>query len=105
LYIKPLSYLTIEINTVVTAQLSSGNTNFTNTTFQVLPDPSPPTLSDPNLRVERVITGLESPTSMTFLDSDDIIITQQDIGVVRLVSNGVLQPQPILQVPVLNNSE
>lgn len=92
-------------NTVVTAQLSSGNTNSTNTTFQVLPDPTPPTISDPNLRVERVITGLESPTSIAFLDSDDIIITQQDNGVVRLVSNGVLQPQPILQVPVLNNSE
>jgi glucose/arabinose dehydrogenase len=39
------------------------------------------------------------------LDNDDIIITQKDNGRVRLVSNGVLQPQPILQVPVLNNSE
>jgi len=42
---------------------------------------------------------------MAFLDSDDIIITQKYNGIVRLVSNGVLQPQPILQVPVLNNSE
>jgi glucose/arabinose dehydrogenase len=70
-----------------------------------LPDPTPPTLSDPNIRVEKVIAGLESPTSMAFLDNDDIIITQKDNGRVRLVSNGVLQPQPILQVPVLNNSE
>jgi glucose/arabinose dehydrogenase len=42
---------------------------------------------------------------MAFLDNDDIIITQKDNGRVRLVSNGVLQPQPILQVPVVNNSE
>jgi glucose/arabinose dehydrogenase len=70
-----------------------------------LPDPTPPTLSDPNIRVEKVIAGLESPTSMAFLDNDDIIIIQKDNGRVRLVSNGVLQPQPILQVPVLNNSE
>ncbi len=70
-----------------------------------MPDPSPPTLSDPNIRVEKVLAGLESPTSMAFLDSDDIIITQKDNGIVRLVLNGVLQPQPILQVPVLNNSE
>ena len=42
---------------------------------------------------------------MAFLDNDDIIITQKYNGIVRLVSNGVLQPQPILQVPVLNNSE
>ena len=91
-----------ENNNVIPAQLSSGNSN---NTFQVLPDPTPPTLSDPNIRVEKVIAGLESPTSMAFLDNDDIIITQKDNGRVRLVSNGVLQPQPILQVPVLNNSE
>jgi len=42
---------------------------------------------------------------MAFLDNDDIIITQKDDGEVRLVLNGILQPQPILQVPVLNNSE
>ncbi|MDF2726628.1 MAG: putative quinoprotein glucose/sorbosone dehydrogenase [Nitrososphaera sp.] len=87
---------------VIPAQLSSGNSN---NTFQPLPDPSPPTISDPNIRVERVITGLELPTSMEFLDNDDIIITQKDNGRVRLVSNGVLQPQSILQVPVVNNSE
>src|ERR671921_625626 len=91
-----------ENNNIVPTQLSSGNSN---NTFQVLPDPAPPTISDPNIRVEKVITGLEMPTSMAFLDNDDIIITQKDNGIVRLVSNGVLQPQPLLQVPVLNNSE
>ncbi len=89
-------------NNLVTAQLSSDNSN---NTFQVLPDPAPPSISDPNLRVEKVITGLEMPTSMAFLDNDDIIITQKDNGRVRLVSNGMLQPQPILQVPIVNNSE
>jgi glucose/arabinose dehydrogenase len=89
-------------NNVITAQLSGGTSDGT---FQVLPDPSPPSISDPNVRVEKVISGLDSPTSMAFLDKDDIIITQKDDGKVRLVSNGVLQPQPILQVPVVNNSE
>jgi aldose sugar dehydrogenase len=89
-------------NNLVTAQLSSDNSN---NAFQVLPDPAPPSISDPNLRVEKVITGLEMPTSMAFLDNDDIIITQKDNGRVRLVSNGMLQPQPILQVPIVNNSE
>src|ERR671910_685130 len=91
-----------ENNNLIPAQLSSGNSN---NTFQVLPDAAPPTISDPNIRVEKVITGLEMPTSMAFLDNDDIIITQKDNGRVRLVSNGMLQPQPILQVPVVNNSE
>ena len=93
-----------ENNNVIPVQLGSVNST-TTSTFQVLPDPSPPSLSDPNIRVEKVLAGLESPTSMAFLDSDDIIITQKDNGIVRLVLNGVLQPQPILQVPVLNNSE
>src|ERR687896_715496 len=87
---------------IIPTQLSSGNSN---NTFQVLPDPTPPTISDPNLRLEKVIEGLETPTSMAFLDNNDIIITQKDNGRVRLVSNGMLQPQPILQVPVVNNSE
>lgn len=89
-------------NNVIPAQLSSGNSN---NTFQALPDPTPPTISDPNIRVEKVITGLELPTSMAFLDNDDIIITEKSNGRVRLVSNGTLQPQPILQVPVANESE
>jgi glucose/arabinose dehydrogenase len=89
-------------NNVIPAQLSSGNSN---NTFQPLPDPTPPTISDPNVRVEKVISGLEMPTSMAFLDNDDIIITQKDNGRVRLISNGILQPQSILQVPVVNNSE
>jgi aldose sugar dehydrogenase len=93
-----------ENSKVVTARFSSSNNNY-NDTFQVLPDPSPPTPADPNLRVEKVLTGLERPTSMAFLDSDDIIIAQKDNGIVRVVSNGVLQPQPILQVPMVNNSE
>jgi aldose sugar dehydrogenase len=91
-----------ENDDVILAQLSEDNSN---NTFQVLPDPSPPTISDPNLRPEKVITGLERPTSMAFLDNDDIVITQKDNGRVRLVSNGILQPQSILQAPVANNSE
>ena len=91
-------------NNIVPIQLSSSSSSNGNT-FQVLPDPAPPSIADPSIRVEKVITGLEMPTSMAFLDNDDIIITQKDNGRVRLVSNGVLQPQSILQVPVVNNSE
>jgi glucose/arabinose dehydrogenase len=91
-------------NNIVPIQLTT-STGSSNTAFQVLPDPAPPVVSDPNLRVEKVITGLELPTSMEFLDNDDILITQKDNGRVRLVSNGVLQPQPVLQVPVLTESE
>ena len=96
-------------NNIVPVQLGISSTNTSsssnNNAFQVLPDPTPPSISDPSIRVEKVITGLEMPTSMAFLDNDDIIITQKDNGRLRLVSNGILQPQPILEVPVVNNSE
>ena len=82
---------------------SSSSSNF-NDTFQVLQDPNPPTIVDGSLRVEKVIAGLELPTSMAFLDHDDIVILEKN-GKVRLVSNGALQPNPIVNVVVRNESE
>ena len=90
---------------IIMSFLFSSGSGASSNTFQVLPDPAPPSISDPNITVQKVISGLQSPTSMAFLDNDSIIITQKDDGKVRLVSNGILQPQPILQVPVVNNSE
>jgi glucose/arabinose dehydrogenase len=73
-------------------------------TFEILPDSNPPTLTDDSLMVEKVVTGLERPTSMAFSDHDNIIILEKN-GSVRLVSNGVLQPNPILNVDVRNDTE
>jgi glucose/arabinose dehydrogenase len=73
--------------------------------FSVLPDWNPPVVRDATLRVEKVIEGLSAPTSMTFLDRDDLMIAQKDNGRVRHVSNGVLQPASLLEVSVRSNSE
>ncbi|HEY8140361.1 MAG TPA: PQQ-dependent sugar dehydrogenase [Nitrososphaera sp.] len=73
--------------------------------FSVLPDSNPPVIRDATLRVEKVIEGLSAPTSMTFLDRDDLMIVQKDNGRVRHVSNGALQPASLLEVSVRNNSE
>jgi glucose/arabinose dehydrogenase len=81
---------------------NSGNYN---DTFTVLPDSDPPSITDSGLRVEKVIEGLSQPTSMVFLDHDDILITQKNDGRVRIVSNGVLQPGPVLDVEVASQSE
>ena len=88
-----------------TVDTSTNDSNVLNDTFQVLPDPTPPTILDGSLRVEKVIEGLESPTSMAFLDHDDIIILQKDNGRVRLVQSGILQPNPIFSTAVRNESE
>ncbi len=59
---------------------------------------------DPNLKVETLVNGLDSPTSMAFVDNNNILVLEKS-GQVRLVSNGVLQDKPVLQVHVDTESE
>jgi len=65
---------------------------------------APSITKDPNLKVETLVTGLSSPTSMAFIDKNDILVLEKD-GQVRLVLNGILQGRPVLQVPVDTESE
>ena len=64
----------------------------------------PSITKDPNLKVESIASGLSSPTSMAFLDGNNILVLEKD-GNVRLISNGQLQQQPVLHVPVDIKSE
>ena len=77
----------------------------TNGSFAVLPDSDPPSNSIPNTRVEKVVAGLASPTSMAFLDSDDILILEKNSGRVRYVLDGKLQENSIHDVAINNNNE
>ncbi|HEU4447904.1 MAG TPA: PQQ-dependent sugar dehydrogenase [Nitrososphaeraceae archaeon] len=61
-------------------------------------------ISDNALNVEAAVEGLSSPTSMVFLDDNNILVLEKE-GSIRLVSNGILQEQPILQVPVNAENE
>jgi aldose sugar dehydrogenase len=72
--------------------------------WQVESDGILPVLKDPNLAVEHFTDGLSSPTSMAFLDDDNILVLEKS-GAVRLVRDGVLQIQPVLQVPINTQSE
>src|SRR2546427_9142420 len=58
----------------------------------------------PNMKVETVVTGLSSPTSMAFIDNNNILVLEKG-GQVRLISNGGLQGKPVLQVSVATESE
>ncbi len=64
----------------------------------------PSIIKDPILKVESVISGLSSPTSMTFIDNNNLLVLEKG-GNVRLVSNGQLQSQPVLHVSVDITSE
>lgn len=56
------------------------------------------------LRVELVTQGLSFPTSMEFVDNNNMLVLEKD-GRVRLISNGLLQKHPALAVPVNTTSE
>ena len=65
---------------------------------------APSITKDPNLKVETLVNGLDSPTSMAFVDNNNILVLEKG-GQVRLVSNGALQDKPVLQVSVDTASE
>jgi glucose/arabinose dehydrogenase len=63
-----------------------------------------PVINDPNIMAQMVTEGLSSPTSIAFMDSNNILVLEKS-GSVRLISNGVLQEQPVLNVPVDTENE
>jgi glucose/arabinose dehydrogenase len=64
-----------------------------------------PTLNDPNLQIETIVEGLSWPTSLAFIDNNNILVLEKEKGTVRLVSNGTLQETSVLEVDVNSRSE
>ena len=64
-----------------------------------------PSVNDTSLTVEQVTGGLISPTTIAFLDEDTMLVLEKDNGRVRVIENGVLQPEPLLDVSVANDGE
>ncbi len=62
-------------------------------------------LHDETLRLEPVVEGLEFPTSMRFLDENNLLVLQKNDGEVRLVSDGILLENPVFEVDVANEAE
>jgi glucose/arabinose dehydrogenase len=59
-----------------------------------------PSIIDPNFSAELVTDGLESPTSMAFVDSNKILVLEKNTGEVRVVSDGVLLDKPVIKLDV-----
>lgn len=62
------------------------------------------TINDPNLRAELISGGMSFPTSMAFLDNNNILVLEKE-GAVRLITNGVMQDSPVLQVTTDSKNE
>ena len=67
-----------------------------------------PTIKDHNLKAEIVFRGgggLKFPTSMAFLGSNDILVLENNEGTVKRIVNGVMLPEPLLDVNVATKGE
>lgn len=59
-----------------------------------------PIVKDPNLKVEKVISGLDLPTSMAFLGPNDFLVLEQHKGTVQRVTDGKILDKRLLNVNV-----
>jgi glucose/arabinose dehydrogenase len=69
------------------------------------PLPEGPTLNDANLNLEEISTGLDQPTGMTFVGPNDLLVTEKNTGIVKRITNGQLNPEPVLDVSIANIKE
>jgi uncharacterized repeat protein (TIGR01451 family) len=93
-----------------TATVTAGESDFDSTnnsssiTTFIQPAATSPSMTDPNLTVSTVISGLDQPTSMAFLATNDFLILERATGRVKRVINGVVSSTP-LDLAVNNASE
>jgi uncharacterized repeat protein (TIGR01451 family) len=63
-----------------------------------------PGMTDPNLSVKTVVTGLSQPTMMAFIGPNDFFVLEKNTGKVQRVVNGVIQ-NTVLDLAVNSASE
>jgi glucose/arabinose dehydrogenase len=77
----------------------------TNPTIIVWEPEDGPMLHDDTLAVELVAEGLDSPTSMRFLDDSTLLVLEKNKGQVRIVLDGKVLEEPAIQVGVATGPE
>ena len=58
-----------------------------------------------DLKAQLVVGGLKTPSAMTFLGPNDILITEKNTGNIIRSVNRVISPQPILHVSATKKDE
>lgn len=59
-----------------------------------------PEINDPTLEIQTVVTGLKKPTSMAFIGNNDILVAEQETGVVKRIVNGNVNSENFLDLNV-----
>jgi glucose/arabinose dehydrogenase len=92
-----LNYLFVSLIVVVIAAFYFGN-NIIPAFSQELPS-----IDDPSLKLDLVMDGLQSPTSMAFLTDNSILITHKEGTISKLDLNAPTILQPILELNNVNS--
>lgn len=85
--------------------LSSNESSADNNTNVTIPQEKMPNLTNPNLRVELVASGLSYPTTMAFVGKNDILVLEKNNGTIKRIVNGNLLDKPVLDLNVANKIE
>jgi aldose sugar dehydrogenase len=96
------------LSLVVIAVISSAQLQNYHSASDLLSDPpgvQGPVLNDPTLNAQVVFQGVKFPTSMAFLDHDDILVLEKNEGTVKRIVNGTMLSEPVLDVNVANQAE
>ncbi len=90
----------------VSASESDPDTSNNSSTIStpVVTQSSGPSMTDPNLTVQTVVTGLSQPTSMAFIGANDFFVLEKDTGKVKRIVNGSVQ-STVLDLAVNSASE
>ncbi len=64
-----------------------------------------PGFKDPNLKAELLFQGLDFPTSMAILSTDDILVTEKDKGTVQRIIDGKISDNPLIDLNVSGFAE
>lgn len=90
--------------TRISEELSSpiANVVFAQNNSKSITQHSAPVVKDKSLAIEVVATGIDFPTSMLFLDYDDILVTEKNTGMVKRIINGTILDKPVINVDVEN---
>jgi aldose sugar dehydrogenase len=62
-------------------------------------------IKDPKFKAELVFQGLDFPTSMAFLKTNDILVSEKENGTIQRITNGKISERPFFDVPVASNGE
>lgn len=58
-----------------------------------------------NIMVDLFAEGLSHPTSMAFVDNVTLLVLEKDTGIIKKITDGIIEKEPMLQLNVDNTAE